>query len=264
MIRDRGRALLRLIPALFPLIAGPFAVSAEETTGEPVPGLSLEREIRAQITAPRSAVLSSEMAGVVVLVSVRDGERFKKGDVLVRFDCAAHEAQLARVKAEYEKRARVQEVNDRLKRMGSVSAKEIAVGQADVDAAKAEVRTAEILNGRCVVRAPFQGRVAGVTAKEHQFTPEGQPLLDILDDSELELETIVPSRWLGWLRVGSKFEIQVDETGRRHPIEVARISGRVDAVSQSIKIYARVVGDVADLLPGMSGRALFAQPDARP
>jgi len=74
---------------------------------------------------------------------------------------------------------------------------------------------------------------------------------------------IVPSRWLDRLRVGSRFEVQVDETGRRYPTVVARISGRVDAVSQSIKIYARVVGDVADLLPGMSGRALIAQPDGR-
>jgi len=266
MIDGRDRVSRRLVPgaAFLALIAGPVAAFADEATGDSPLGVPTEREIRAQITAPRSAVLSSETAGVVVSVSVRDGERFKKGDVLVRFDCSTHEAQLARVKAEYEKRARVQEVNDRLKRLGSISAKEIAVGSADVDAARAEVTTAEILVRRCVIHAPFQGRVAGVTAKEHQFTPEGQPLLDILDDSELELETIVPSRWLGWLRVGSKFEIQVDETGRRYPTEVARISGRVDAVSQSIKIYARVVGDTVDLLPGMSGRALIAPPDGRP
>lgn len=258
-----NHAALRFCAVLIAVIVGGAAARAEEPAADVTALPLVEREIRAQITAPRSAVLSSEVAGRVVQVGVRDGERFKKGDVLVRFDCATHEAQLARAKAEYEKRARVQEVNDRLKRLGSISVKEITIGQSDVDAAKAEVTAADIVVSRCVVHAPFSGRVAGVTAKEHQFIPEGQPLLDILDDSELELETIVPSRWLGWLRVGSEFSVKVEETGRSNGAVVTRITGRVDAVSQSIKIYARVTGDTADLLPGMSGRAIFNPPEGK-
>ena len=37
----------------------------------------------------------------------------------------------------------------------------------------------------------------------------GQALLDILDDSALELEFLVPSRWLSWLHSGSEFQVHL-------------------------------------------------------
>lgn len=39
-------------------------------------------------------MLASELAGRIVDLSLREGETFKKGDMLARFDCAAYQAQL--------------------------------------------------------------------------------------------------------------------------------------------------------------------------
>jgi membrane fusion protein (multidrug efflux system) len=73
---------------------------------------------------------------------------------------------------------------------------------------------------------------------------------------------IVPSNWLSWLKVGTPFDVVIDETSRTYPGKLVRISGKVDAISRSIKVYGRIDGAAPDLLPGMSGRALFKQPAA--
>lgn len=262
MTRMSAGALLLCVLSFPCQAAGQWEAGGASAGGLPPLDLpAVEREIRAQVTAPTTTVLSSEIGARIVGLTVRDGERFTKDQVLVRFDCGVQENQLARARAVLDKRLRVLEVNERLQRLGSISAKEIAVGAAEVEEARAELGMMKELVSRCTIHAPFAGRVAAVAVHEHQFIGEGEPLLDILDDSVLELETIVPSRWLTWLKPGTGFEVAVDETGRRYPAVVTRLSGRVDPVSQSIKLYARIDGDRADLLPGMSGRALLAPPE---
>jgi membrane fusion protein, multidrug efflux system len=144
--------------------------------------------------------------------------------------------------------------------MRSLSGLELEVSAAEIDKAKADLAVAEATQSKCTVAAPFSGIVVEQKAREAQYTTPGQPLLEILDDRALELEFIVPSAWLRWLKPGFAFSVAVDETGKTHRAHVALLGGKVDPVSESIKITATVDGDVRDLVPGMSGRVLIAPP----
>ena len=85
-------------------------------------------------------------------------------------------------------------------------------------------------------------------------------MLAILDDSVLELEFLVPSRWLAWLRTGSAFQVQIDETGKTYPAKFIRIGARVDPASQSIKVAAAIDDKFPELMAGMSGRVQVKPP----
>jgi membrane fusion protein, multidrug efflux system len=85
-------------------------------------------------------------------------------------------------------------------------------------------------------------------------------LLDVLDDHVLEIELIAPSRWLSWLKPGYAFQVNIDETEKTYPARITRIGGRVDPVSQSIKVIGEIDGDAPDLMAGMSGRATMTPP----
>jgi multidrug efflux pump subunit AcrA (membrane-fusion protein) len=102
--------------------------------------------------------------------------------------------------------------------------------------------------------------VAEQRVREQQYVQAGQPLLDIIDDSVLELEFLVPSRWLAWLRPGGLFQVTIDETGKTYPAKFTRIGARVDPVSQSVKVAAAVYGRFPELMAGMSGRIQVTQP----
>lgn len=51
-------------------------------------------EARGVLRARDQAVLASELAGRIVELPFSEGESFKKGDTLARFDCSAYQAQL--------------------------------------------------------------------------------------------------------------------------------------------------------------------------
>jgi hypothetical protein len=95
--------------------------------------------------------------------------------------------------------------------------------------------------------------------QRYQYVTVGQPLIDILSDKDLELELVAPSRWLAWLQPGERFIVRVDELERTFPAIVTRIGARIDPVSQTIKIYARIDGVYPELRTGMSGLAQFSR-----
>lgn len=150
--------------------------------------------------------------------------------------------------------------NQKLAELNSVGKVELDISKADVLKAQAEVSANRALIGKCQITAPFSGRIAEQKAREQQYVQPGQALLEILDDSQLELEFIVPSRWLAWVRNGAAFQVNIDETGKTYPAKVQRIGARVDPISQSVKLTAVIDGRFSELVAGMSGKVLMAPP----
>ncbi len=225
------------------------------------PASALEqREIRAQLAPQRYATLAAEIGARISRLPVPEAGAFKQGETLVQFDCALQQAQIGKARAALAAAEKVWQANRRLAELDSVGRLELETSEAEVHKARAEVAAGNAVLDKCRVAAPYAGRVAEQRAREEQYVQPGQPLLDIIDNSALELEFIVPSRWLAWLKAGSGFDVHIDETGRTYPAKVQRIGARVDPVSQSIKLNAVIDGHFPELVAGMSGQVLMAPP----
>jgi len=212
-------------------------------------------DVRAQLTARKATVLSSEIAGKILELPVREGEAFKEGQEIVAIDCAAYRARLAQMDAQVNRATRKLEAQRLLDQRGAIGKADLDFAEIDLDAAQAEQRLAALDVSRCSITAPFSGRVAERKVQRYQYVTLGQPIIDILNDRDLELELLAPSRWLSWLKPGAAFVVRIDELGREFPAIVTRIGPRIDPVSQAVKIYARMDGDFPELAPGMSGLA---------
>ncbi len=200
------------------------------------------------------------MAGRIDRIATRVGDHFRLGEVLVVFECAVPRAQVARALAVVTQADKTYTINQRLVALKSMGQLELDVSAAEVLKAKADLAAAEAVESKCTITAPFAGVTVEQKAREFQYTTPGQPLLDVLDDRALDVELIAPSRWLAWLKPGSVFHVRIDDTDKSYPARVLRLGGRVDPVSQSIKVIGEISADAPDLMAGMSGRASFAPP----
>ncbi len=218
------------------------------------------QEIRAQLLPRRFTTLAAEIGAKINLLPVAEGGRFEEGQVLVGFDCALPEAMLQKAVAELRAAERVHKANSRLSELNSIGEIEVAQSATAVAKFTAEVTAQQVILSKCAVTAPFSGRIAEQMVREQQYVQPGQSMLDILDDSSLELEFLVPSSWLIWLKVGQALEVEIDETAKSYPARFARIGARVDPVSQSIKVAATIDGDFSELIAGMSGRIRVVKP----
>jgi RND family efflux transporter MFP subunit len=246
---------MRIIPMI---ILASTVASTVHAAGE-APSLD-KQDIRAQLSPRRYTSLSAEIGAKVDRIAVREGERFNAGQTLISFDCTLQSAQSQRANASMSAAEKLVAANRRLAELNSVGHLELDTAEAELAKARADVALTDATLSKCNIVAPFSGRVAEQKLREKQFAQAGQPILDIIDDSSLELEFIVPSRWLAWLKPGHQFRVRIDETTDTYPAKITRLGARVDPVSQSVKIAAVIDGHFPQLIAGMSGRVELAPP----
>lgn len=244
--------------------AAPVSPSVGQAALPALPGAGLARaerpEIRAQLTPRRYTMISAEIAARVQRMPVAETEAFKAGDTLVEFDCSVQKAQRSKALAELEASQATHRSNEQMLRLNTIGPLEFELSRAGVARSQAEVGVHDAVLEKCRITAPFAGRVAEQKVREQQVVQPGQALLDILDDSSLELEFLVPSHWLRWLKAGQPLRVTIDETRKTYPARFTRIGARVDPVSQSVKVAATIDGSPQELVAGMSGRVMATPP----
>ena len=240
--------------------AAPVVSPAPAPAAEPQ--AEAKQDLRAQLSAVTSTTITAEMSARIQRLPYKEGQAFAKGQALVTFDCSTQQAQLQRVKAVLGMAERNYQTNKRLLELNSVGRIETENSYSEFLKAKADHQEVLSLISRCTIAAPYSGLVFEQKVRPQQYVQAGQPIMEILDNSSLEVEFIAPSKWSPWLVKGYQFQVKVDETEKSYPAKITRINSKIDAVSQTIKVVAVIDGKFKELSPGMSGVLLITPPDS--
>lgn len=227
-------------------VLSPSAASAERTP-----------DVLVQVVARERVSVAAGIDGRIQRLTVREGDRFRRGQLLVAFDSATEQGLLDRSTAALELAVKNATAQQRLYEMGSSSKMEVAAAVAERGKASAERKIAAAALDKCAIRAPFSGGVSELMVQQYQSVKKGDPLMRIVNTGNLEIQMFVPSKWLRWLKPGQKFKVHIDELGRDFDAQVRTTGTSIDAVSQSVAVFARFVAQAPELLPGMSGRAII-------
>lgn len=216
--------------------------------------------VRVLIKAGREAHITSQVNGRITTLPIQLGQSFRKGDLLVGFECSHQQADLAAADAVLNKATKLLESKKSLLALRAAADMDVQLADADVAQARAQRDRARASVADCSVLAPYSGSVVRVIANSAEAVSPGSPLIDIVESGNLHVETLVKSSWLTWLKPGQKFIIVVDELGKEVIATVSAIGARVDPVSQTIPVTGRIIQGAPGLRPGMSGNAKFVRP----
>ncbi|GGK09096.1 efflux RND transporter periplasmic adaptor subunit [Pseudomonas matsuisoli] len=247
-----------------PAVAAPIdspagTAPAAADPAAPAAAANNERQTaRGVVTAVHEATLSAGLASEITKMPFSEGQSFKKGDVLVEFNCERTKAESRAAEAAMQGEQKTVETNEELEKFNSIGKFDLLISVAKLNKAKAEYDALQAQMKQCKVTAPFAGRVTERMMRQYEFVQVGEPMLKIVDTGALELDLIIPSKWLQWLKPGSPFSFKVDETGQAFDGKVDRVLPSVDPVSKTMKIIGRFSGkSTGRTIPGMSGTATF-------
>jgi membrane fusion protein, multidrug efflux system len=241
--------------------AGPDAVT-QSAAPRPAAAPALATVVRGLIKPQREATIASKMTAVITQMPLREGQSFGAGALLARFDCSQTQAELNAARAAAAAYRSTYEQNAELEQYEAIGRNEVEISRANLGRADAEAQAIAARMTDCAVYAPFAGTVVERIANVREVAASGQPLMRIQTGRDVELELIVPSRWLTWLGPGATFGFRIDETGNDIRGVVTRLGASVDPVSRTIRVTARVTNTNGLVLPGMSGTATFDDPRA--
>ena len=239
------------------------AAAAPVASTRPAPAIVPATIVRGLVKPVRESTIASRMTAIITAMPFREGQSFGAGALLARFDCSQLQAELNAARAATAAYRVTHDTNVELDQYEAVGRNEVAVSAANLGRAQAEATAVAAQMSDCSVRAPFAGTVVERIANVREVAASGQPLLRIQSGRDVELELIVPSRWLTWLQPGATFAFVIDETGNSIRGRVTRFGASVDPVSRTIRVTSLVTERSGLVLPGMSGTATFDDPRAR-
>jgi HlyD family secretion protein len=244
------------------------------------------------VKARRRAKLSPEIGGTVVAIPHLEGERVRKGDVLLRLDdslprarrelaeqersAAAAQAEQSCIAAERASRElhRTEKLSadglvspdtlDQVQSLARVAEAACKAAAAGEERARAAVALARTELSKTLLRAPFDGIVADVSIEVGEWTTPSPPVMpvpaviDVIDTSSIYVSAPMDEVDSGRIRRGLLARVSVDSRpGRSFPARVARVAPYVlDRVEQNRTL--EIEADLADaeaaasLLPGTS------------
>ena len=225
-------------------------------TAKAVPASS-DALVRVLVLPLAETTLSSPVAGRIKNVNTILGGKFEMNSVLIELDCREAQARREIAKAELGAATEEHEAKLRMQGLQQASDVEVALAASAVARTRSQLSLQEVQASHCLIKAPWRGTAAKLHVRNFMSINPGQPLLDLVRDGVPRLKLNVPSKWVTEMQRGTRFEVRIEETGKRYPAQVELINTRVDAVSQTVEIEGSLLQAHPDLLPGMSGLADF-------
>lgn len=222
--------------------------------------VALESTIRVLVLPPREAKVASQMSGRVIALPVSVGGAFRKGDVLVEFDCEHERAQQEVAQAAVTRTQANHASKQELLKLDAVTDLDVTLAQTELSEAKARLKQADAVVRDCRITAPYSGRLNRRLVNQFENVTQGTPLLEIQESGTPRLEALVPSSALVWLRVGHVMVMRIDELNKDYPVVVSSIGSRIDPASQTVGVRLSFQGASQGVLPGMSGASVLKKP----
>ncbi len=216
-------------------------------------------EIRGIIKPSKKAILSSEIKAPIIKIHFGVGEKFNKGDILIEFDNSVYQSQYEAQSAISKSQKIVYENQLELYKLDGITETELRLSELKTTELESLLEKEKFLLDQCIIKAPYDGVVIEKFVNEYELVTLDKQLIQIIASNNPELELIVPSSWVSWLKTGKEFEFVIDETQRTYSIKVLRTSGIIDAVSRTIKVICEFSEPDEFLVIGMTGTANFTQ-----
>ena len=267
----RSRAVILLAAMLvFADVAAEVPVQVESVVNRAV---VKQISVTGTVTSPRTAVLSTAVAGIVAELMIDEGGRVETGDVLLRLDAELAQLALERARAEVQQReiaaadarrrlAEAEEVGSQRgiarTQIESLRA-EVSSDAAALVASQAAAREQQAIVERSTLKAPFAGVVSERYAELGEWVNPGDGLFELVATDNLRFDFRVGQDNFAALSPETPVEITLDAFPDRS------IPGRVDAIVPvknpsartflvRVRANADDTGDSLLITPGMSAR----------
>jgi membrane fusion protein (multidrug efflux system) len=204
------------------------------------------------VSAVQGAVVSTELGGIVAEIDFQNGSVAKKGDVLMRLDSSAEEAQLHTAQADLELAKANLERERSLAERKVVSKQEFDAAQSTFGQKQGAVDNMRSFITKKEVHAPFDGMLGIRQVNVGQMINPGQQVVQLTALDRVYVDFALPQQTLPQLATGYEARVHADALpGSEFKGKVTAINSMVDAVTRNVGVQATLENPDHVLRPGM-------------
>jgi membrane fusion protein, multidrug efflux system len=202
----------------------------------------------------QSVMLRPEVAGRVKQLSFADGQRVRKGQVLVQLDDVLQRAEIRQAQAQMSIAQANLKRNQELVAQNFVAQRVLEESAASLQVAEAQLALSCARLSRMAIVAPFDA-VAGIRSVNlGDYVKDGADLINLEDTSSMYVDFRLPERFQGKVRLQQTVELTLDAfPGRAFKAKIEAIDPLLDVNGRSVGIRAVLPNTLGEAVRGGSG-----------
>ena len=221
-----------------------------------------DAEAVGSLRSRRSVVLRPEISGRITQLNFSDGQRVRKGQLLVQLDDQLPRAQVQQSRAELSIARANHKRNQELVAQGFISQRSVDESAANLEVAEAKLALAEATAQRLRIVAPFDG-IAGIRGVNvGDYLKDGADIVNVEDLDAVYVDFRLPERLQNKVKTGQTARVAFDALpGVQYSAVVLAINPQIDADGRSLAVRGCIDNRRLQLRPGMFARvtAVFGE-----
>lgn len=207
------------------------------------------------LRANEAIVLRPEIDGRITTIEFEEGERARRGQVLMRLDDSIYAAELAQAEARLALGQTNFERADSMKKQGYGSDQEKDRTASELRVNRAEVALVQARLAKTRLLAPFDGLLGLRKVSVGDYVQPGTDLVSLFDLSVLKVDFRIPEIHASRVNVGQRIKMTLDAyPGQLFTGEVYAIDPQIDLNGRSLLLRARIPNSDGALRAGLFAR----------
>jgi membrane fusion protein (multidrug efflux system) len=214
-----------------------------------------ETQAVGSLRSRQGVMLRPEVGGRVKQIFFNDGQRVRKGQLLVQFEDQLQQAQLSQAKAELSIAEANHKRNQELVTQNFISKRSLDESGAALEVSRAKLALADATLQRLKVLAPFDGITGLKQINVGDYLKDGADMVNIEDIDAVLVDFRLPERFQAKIRAGQKAQLTVDALpGRPFSAIVQAVDPLIEANGRSVGVRGCIDNRQQQLRPGMFAR----------
>lgn len=211
-------------------------------------------DISGSLRAVDSVVIKARVSGELQTLSVREGDKVTRGQLIARIDTDEYgnrleqaRQQAAAAQAQWQIARQTLDNNQALVAQGFISKNALdtavsneAAAKATLQAAQAAAKVAAKAVADTQLSSPINGLVSQQFAQAGERLSPDARIVEIVDLSRIELEAALKPEDVAQVRLGTPGWLAVDGLPDKLPVKVARINPSATAGTRAVMVYLSV------------------------
>ena len=202
-----------------------------------------------------------EVAGKVVMLSIKEGSIVRKGTLLARLFDGDLQAQLQKLNVQLEIAKKTQDRQSELLKIGGISQQDYDLSMLNVNTIQADMQILAASINKTIIRAPFDGKIGFRNISIGAYITPLTVITTIRQDNKLKLEFSVPEKYTSKIAIGNFISFSTESSRKKYSAKIVATESGITEENRSLKVHAIVENTDRNITAGSFANVNFDMGD---
>lgn len=213
-------------------------------------------ELQGNVMTKQNVLIYPEVGGLIEKISVTEGQRVSKGQILARIDDGGAREQLAQLEVNAQLAKTTYERQKRLWDQKIGSEIQFLQAKTNYESLENQVAQAKKQLGKFNITAPFSGVIDDVIKEEGTVVGPGQgsEIFRIVNLGNMYIETDVPETYVAYVTKGKKVKVEFPILGKSMDAKIRQAGNFINPANRTFKIEVTVPNKNGNIKPNLTAK----------